>query len=156
MKKLAPNPIVACVERELKSAGFSKKSGTWYQDQGETWALVNLQKSQYGQQYYVNVGLELKVLEQTPRLQESQWAISLRANFLPGVDDGRLKTLLDAEDTSVDAAERDTELGDFVRRRLLPFMGGLKTNDDLREAIARGLLVHGLVRPEVKRALAMS
>jgi hypothetical protein len=44
----------------LKSNGFSKKSNNWYWNNEEVILIVNLQKTQYGDQYYVNCAVALK------------------------------------------------------------------------------------------------
>lgn len=48
--------------KPLTNAGFSKKSNNWYWTNEEVILVVNLQKSQYGDQYYVNCAIALKVL----------------------------------------------------------------------------------------------
>jgi hypothetical protein len=40
-----------------KSLGASKKSGSWYRRGTDTIFVLNLQKSQYGASYYLNLGL---------------------------------------------------------------------------------------------------
>lgn len=49
-----------------KSNGFRRKGTTLYRDQEETIAVVNLQGSQYGGRYYVNVALWLRAVEEEP------------------------------------------------------------------------------------------
>jgi hypothetical protein len=45
-----------------KRAGFTKRSGSWYRRQADTISVLNLQKSQYGPSYYVNLGVWLSPL----------------------------------------------------------------------------------------------
>jgi hypothetical protein len=47
----------------LKPLGFSKSSATWRKDYGESIAVLNVQKSSWGDgSYYVNVGTYFKAL----------------------------------------------------------------------------------------------
>lgn len=46
----------------LKALGFKKKARTWTRETQEAFQLVNLQKSQFGEQVYVNVAVYLKAL----------------------------------------------------------------------------------------------
>ncbi|MFD2423652.1 DUF4304 domain-containing protein [Ralstonia solanacearum] len=46
----------------LIEAGFKKKSDSWYLGNDEVVILVNIQKSQYGYQYYVNCGISVRSL----------------------------------------------------------------------------------------------
>lgn len=42
----------------LKGHGFSKSNSTWRKDQGESIAVINLQKSQWGNDdFYINLGI---------------------------------------------------------------------------------------------------
>jgi len=51
------------VTRLLKPLGFGKSSATWRKDYGESIAVLNVQKSQWGGgTYYVNVGTYFKAL----------------------------------------------------------------------------------------------
>jgi hypothetical protein len=54
--------IVTAFDEVMKKAGFRKKSGSWCLDTAETIAVANLQKSNYGEQYYVNLAVWLKGL----------------------------------------------------------------------------------------------
>ena len=54
-----------------KALDGSKKSGSWYITGPDAIAVLNLQKSQYGPRYYLNVGLWFgpsRTMEQDPAL----------------------------------------------------------------------------------------
>lgn len=57
-----PRILVEAIGKPLKAAGFKKKANTWFLNNDETIAVLNLQRSSYGPQYYINVGLWLKPL----------------------------------------------------------------------------------------------
>jgi hypothetical protein len=46
----------------LRPKGFRRKASTWYLEREEAILLVNLQRSQWGPQYYVNLAVWLKAL----------------------------------------------------------------------------------------------
>ncbi len=46
----------------LKSVGFKKKSDTWHLKHEEITHVVNLQKSSYGKQYYINIAMWLNTM----------------------------------------------------------------------------------------------
>ncbi len=50
------NSIQTTFDEFGKTAGGSKKSGSWYRRSPETIVVLNLQKSQYALRYYVNLG----------------------------------------------------------------------------------------------------
>jgi hypothetical protein len=63
--------VVKAFEGPLGEAGFRKKSGSWYLDAPETILVANLQKSNWGPQYYVNLAVWFKALgtEEAPKEQ---------------------------------------------------------------------------------------
>lgn len=60
----------------MKGAGFSKHSGSWYRDTDDVITVAELQKSQYGLQYYVNIALWLRPLGEakTPKSRPPTFA----------------------------------------------------------------------------------
>jgi hypothetical protein len=55
-------PFEATISPRLKSLGFKKKARTWWRADDNTVQVVNLQKSAYGEQLYVNLGLYIRSL----------------------------------------------------------------------------------------------
>ena len=55
-------PIEALVAPALKAAGYKKKARTWWRTTADSVQVVNLQKSPYGEQVYVNLGLYVRAL----------------------------------------------------------------------------------------------
>ena len=50
-----PNLLSEAINRVLKLAGFKRNASTWYLGGAEIIHVVNLQRSSYGRQYYINV-----------------------------------------------------------------------------------------------------
>ena len=50
------------LSRSLREKGFQKHRKTWHKDQEVTIAVINLQKSQWGEQFYINLGIYVKRL----------------------------------------------------------------------------------------------
>lgn len=50
------NPIKAIVKDYMKTAGFRCKRNSWYRQCNDLLQIVNIQKSCWGNQYYINVG----------------------------------------------------------------------------------------------------
>lgn len=46
----------------MKASGFVKKGGSWYSTSNDAVIVVELQKSQYGPKYYVNIAWWLRLL----------------------------------------------------------------------------------------------
>ena len=52
--------IVNVFEQSRGQAGFIKKGDSWYFNEAETILVANLQKSNFGKQYYVNLAVYVK------------------------------------------------------------------------------------------------
>lgn len=62
----------------LKAQGFKKKARTWTRERGDVFQILNLQKSAYGEQLYVNVAVYLKALGSEPHPPEHRCHIRAR------------------------------------------------------------------------------
>jgi hypothetical protein len=62
----------------MKVAGFRKKQRTWWRETAETVEVVNLQKSPYSEQMYVNLGVYIRSLGQETSPPEHRCHIRAR------------------------------------------------------------------------------
>ena len=54
--------FIACISPRLKQAGFKKIRHTWRKEYPETIAVFNVQGSQWGPKYYLNLAIYVKAL----------------------------------------------------------------------------------------------
>ena len=52
------NPIKLIIKDLMKSAGFRCKNNTWYRQCNDLIQSLNIQKSAWGDQYYINLGFD--------------------------------------------------------------------------------------------------
>jgi hypothetical protein len=78
-----------------REAGLEKRSGSWYHTSDEVISVSNLQKSQYGQKYYVNQAFWLRELGDECFPKENKCHIRMRLGSLVGDQSDRLDQLLD-------------------------------------------------------------
>lgn len=76
--KLLQRAMAPC----LKSAGFLKQGATWRRASPSTIAVLNLQGSQWGPAFYVNLGIYLRELGAEERPAERRCHVRLRAGQL--------------------------------------------------------------------------
>ena len=69
-------------DETLLSIGFTRHAGSWYLDEVETIIVLNLQRSAYSPQYYVNVGIWLKPLTEARFPRERSCHIRTRLTQL--------------------------------------------------------------------------
>jgi hypothetical protein len=143
---MSEHDIVQTVfDKFAKSAGFSKKSGTWYLRSPETIFVLNLQKSQYGPEYYVNVALWLRVLGEEEAHKENKCQIRTRLTQLvqPYVE-ARLTDLLDLQ-SDIDDTSRRAELIGLLNEYVVPLIGAASSLENLRSGPGQELIRKSLV-----------
>jgi hypothetical protein len=98
MKKQT-NVLVPAMDSVLAPAGFQRRGASWSRRFDDVVQLVELQRSSFGEQYYLNVGLWLTTLGPVPqRLRERDMHVRLRVDVaLPGEMKHRLTDALDLE-----------------------------------------------------------
>ncbi|TFC22108.1 DUF4304 domain-containing protein [Cryobacterium sp. MDB1-18-2] len=148
------NVIQTAFDEFAKTAGCSKKSGSWYRRSSETILVLNLQKSQNGLQYYVNVALWLRALgdEESPKENKCQIRTRL-TRLLPADLEKRLTELLDL-DSDLDQMSRKEGLLDLLREHLLPLMEASSSLEGLRSGDGQDLIRKSLVTGPGQKLLA--
>lgn len=71
----------------LRNAGFVNKSGSWYRSGTDAIVVLNLQKSDFGDYYYLNVGISLKALSDELFPKTNKCHIQIGGDNLVGEDD---------------------------------------------------------------------
>lgn len=135
-------------------AGLVKRSGSWYANNPETILVINLQKSQYGDSYYINVGLWLNALETQEFPKEHHCHIRTRlTRIVPATLEEHLEELLDLG-TPIGDDVRSHELLEIFRSTLFPLISATATLGDLRSGEGERLVEAALVEGDAVRLLA--
>lgn len=151
------NVIKLGVDDALKGAHFRRKSSAWYRDLEETVLVVDVQKSNFGEQYYVNLGVLVKGLPANhggklpPK--ENQCHIRVRIEALKPDEEEQLKRMLNLEDGSIGVAERQQGIAGAITRIALPFLTQCSTRAGIRDAGARGQLDPALVHRTIRDSI---
>lgn len=139
------NEIQQAFDAFGKSAGMVKHSGSWYRTGGEVIPVVNLQKSQYGPSYYINVGFWLQAVEEAKFPPDRLCHILIRLDSLLADREEDVKALLDF-DSGILAGERGQRLLDLLESRLKPVLEEGSSVEGLRELRSQGLLKRAGIR----------
>lgn len=126
-----PDAVQATVDNFGQITGMRKHSGAWYGSSRDVWTVVQLQKSQYGRSYFLNVGFWLKAPGDTQPPKERDFHIRARLNALLPDLDTQITELLDLE-TSLSDAERKQRLTSILRDSLWPLLRRGSTIDGLQ------------------------
>lgn len=152
----ARNVLQTTFDDFAKAAGFTKKSGTWCRRQQDTIAVLELQKSQYGAQYFVNVALWLLELGDAQCPREQACHLRSRLTRLLPEDEDRLKAALDLDDSSLVEIERREAFLEALEERLLRLLDSCSTLEGVRSLEATGLLSSFLIAGSAQRLLERS
>jgi hypothetical protein len=148
------NAIRQGFDRFGKEAGGEKKSGGWYWRSDEVIAVVDLQKSQYGPQYYVNVAFWLRAFGDVRYPKSWKSHIRVRLEALPGVELEEVGCLLDLDCNTPDK-QRVDELGGLLVASVIPLIRRGASLDGLRSMIGDGTLKAAAIRGPAQEKLGI-
>ncbi|GAA2145824.1 hypothetical protein GCM10009825_38900 [Arthrobacter humicola] len=149
---MTSNVIQATFDGFMKGAGFSKRSGSWYRITDEVITVVELQKSQYGLQYYVNLALWLRPLGEVKTPKEQACHLRTRLSRLDGSEEGRLSSLLDL-DVPTPERERAENLLAFLTTHLAPVLEAVVSLNSLRHEAGQKVVAASLVMGPARELL---
>lgn len=116
------NDLKNAFAKTLRDAGYVKKSDSWYMPGEEAIVVVNLQKSDHGNYYYLNTGICLKALSDESFLKVNKCHIQISANNL-AIDRHSLDKGLNLEEgNSEDLAASMQVVGEQVLPKLSEFL----------------------------------
>ena|SRR5688572_12935410 len=118
----------------LKQHGFKKLGATWRNDLGPTIGVINLQGSQWGPSFYINLGVYFRALGHRHQPAEVDCHIRTRLHELVP-DRARLITLLDFEHV-IQEDIRARELEALVVKYGLPWLTAVSTVQGARDYCA--------------------
>ncbi|EKO5173772.1 DUF4304 domain-containing protein [Vibrio vulnificus] len=135
----------------LKEAGFKKKSDSWYWSNDEVVLLVNLQKSQYGDQYYVNGGVALKSLGAVDFPKDYHCHIRFRLTAVVSEEESKkIELAFDLENESLSDLQRKEEILRLVKGVALPILKGCSTKSGIAETVKSGRLAKAMIHKQLK------
>lgn len=90
--------VTSILNRLLSDLGFKRKGNYWYKNQEEVIQIVGLQKSSWGKQYYLNLGVWVKKIEQRVFPKVADCHVQCRADAISDNADD-IRRALDEEDS---------------------------------------------------------
>jgi hypothetical protein len=132
--------LAEVISAVLVPAGFRKRKDTWYKANEDTITLLNLQKSQYGGQYFVNLAVYLRDLGTATSPSEHQSHIRVRLTAIAGGEASAIDEALDLEQPNMSTEKRRTTLTRALTTMALPFLSERSVLAHVRELHAQGSL----------------
>ena len=130
----------------FKAKGFRKTSATWRRDCDRLTQVFNIQKSQWGDQFYLNLGIYLRGLGNESRPTEYRCHVRCRAERL--LEDEELQTLRECLDfdTPLDREKRYLQLEEIVANRVLPWFEDHTTPESVGTTLRKGTAGFAIMR----------
>lgn len=147
-----PTLVQSTVDAYAKSRGFVKNSGSWYLKREDVILVLNLQKSNYGRQYFLNIGMWLTALGMDEQPKEQHCHIRSRLSRLAS-DAARAEALLDADKLEVEA-DGPTQLNRELAAAIDPLISLSASTAGLAGDAGAEFLSRALVTGSAQRALA--
>lgn len=137
----------------LRPEGYRRDGRTWRRDLPELILIVHLQRSQWDDNFYLNIGAFVKAIRNEPwtirdrtrpRAEEAHYRIRLEKLFADRPIEPpnkiskaveRMHHLLDVGMGGAGSVPRETELAAIIEMRLIPFLRRCKDEAGLRGAI---------------------
>lgn len=142
---------------QLNAQGFKKKGSSWYHQAEGALHVVNLQKSAFGMQFYVNlccvpIGMEV---EGMPAPKEQACPIRIRLTNVAPEQKSEIEKAFDLEASSVSDSEREALVIRYTREFILPFLDYMKDASSLRHALEQGKFKRAWVNLAVQKHLGI-
>jgi Domain of unknown function (DUF4304) len=126
MKK---NDIVRIIDPLLKNEGYVRKGSSWYKDVATMSPFLNLQKSRWGEQYFISLNVVLKHL-----LQKEKFSHHVAIRFEPLVGDDVVK-IFDLENELKDG-DREAEIINVVKT-IMPTLKQFESAEGIKEVVKK-------------------
>jgi hypothetical protein len=117
--------------------------------------VVNLQKSAFGNQWYINIGFWIQAFGEVENPPESHCHIRLRITDLPMADAAQLNDALGADEPMHDEMRREI-VESHIKGKLLPFLREASTLEGLLQLLREGAFRGCAVRKEVRTLVSGS
>lgn len=145
--------ITLAFNQFARSAGFRPAGGGWLRDVPVGVQVIELQKSEWGDQFHVNFGVYARELGSVRSPKVHQCQFYARADSVDPTNEANWKSTLDLE-KPIDDAARQSRVAELLGR-MLAFLDSITTKQGLREAADRGDLSRGLFLLTLKQYLGL-
>ncbi|WDF76661.1 DUF4304 domain-containing protein [Mucilaginibacter sp. KACC 22773] len=148
--------LILEIDAELKKLGFQRKSGSWYLNEKEVIKVVNLQKSNYSDLYYVNIGAYFKEIDGKENFpKEQQCHIRTRLNSWIVNSQVDYNYLFDLDTLNITEQEFRLQIKKCVSDNIIPQLEAIDTKERILKIIDRNPTFLNTIPLKVKAYLGM-
>ncbi|MER9683902.1 DUF4304 domain-containing protein [Mesorhizobium sp. M0184] len=149
--------LESLLNRELLTHGFKKKSTSWYRQDEGALQVINLQKSNFGLRFYLNLGCVPNgmTVEGMPTPKEYECPIKIRLGGAFPDKKLEIEEAFNLENSKFDDRERSAIISNITSNLIIPFLENMKDASSLIRAINSGLLDNALIMLSAKSFLGL-
>jgi hypothetical protein len=149
------NVIVVALDETLRREGYARRGKTWYRQDPETISLVDLQKSNWSQKYYINVATTLRDEGTPTHPAQNKCGVRGRVTDLTPERE-RVERALDLTDEGLADEERCEILRRTLIEDVLPVLRSFQTKSGIRDFVASRYGPKFAVTAAAKKALGIA
>jgi hypothetical protein len=135
----------------LENANFVKRGQSWYLDGEDAIIVLNLQKNDWDEEYFINIGMWLKALGDADYPQENKCHLSYRAERLFPGEQELIRTGASLRNSNTKML---ADLTEFLKIKVIPFLMECTHESKIRELLTMGKLKNGFVSKDAKAYLS--
>ena len=146
------NTFKKTIATSLKTVGFVKKGGqSWYLQGKDSVIVFNLQKSNWDETYYINIGIWLKALGESLFPLHNHCHLTYRVESLFPKQRELIINSCSLEKSNI---KHLNNLSMFIESQLAPFLQECTNEKRLKELFSQGDLENGLVNLVARQHLS--
>jgi hypothetical protein len=135
----------------LAEHDFRKRGDSWYRETAEAVTVVQLQKSEWGGQFYLNLAVCIRAIGCKPLPKEHECHVRVRITSLDV--DSNVSAALNLEDSSLDPRARHAVIDSALRTVAVPLLLKFATVRGVVEACRSGTLQGAFVDKRVEQLI---
>jgi hypothetical protein len=121
----------------LRKSNFKVKSNAWYKSNEENIIVIELQKSNYNESYFLNIAVWLRALGENQFPKERICHIRMRADSYFLDSGAEIADIFDFSETELDA-EKSASIDRLLSEKVLPLVEKLSSIEGLKELYKNG------------------
>lgn len=139
------------IARPLEAARLVRKGQSWYLNGRDAIVVLNLQKSDWANKYFINVGIWLRALGESEYPDENDCHLSHR---LERLFPEKQKLISEGASLEHDNLQLLQSLSQFIETEVVPFLQECTDNSNLRKFMISGRFKSGFVMKDARMYLS--
>lgn len=147
--------LARLINDSLRKHGFKKKGSTWHLESPECISVLNVQRSQWGDKYYINLGVLVKQLDNIPSPKEYQCHFRDRLSHIVG-NSAKMELEPDFEDPSSTEEQKAQTVREAIETHAIPLLLSLQTLEGIKRTFSEKRISPAFAADKLTKLLGIS